>query len=549
MKRRLMSILAVLALCLTMLPMAAFAVDPFAGYAEGDTVQMDGKEYTYLGDVSETGLTVGEWEVEMYGPAGIAKAGDGYVSYYVEDGVAYITVKDATISSMSDDIMEGYGILVMDYDAHINGIGTNIIQAAMAAIDVTGCLTMTGEFQRIAGLQDGIVCYQDWGFGEEEAAVDGGDLMINATIAEVVGTEGYGIYSDGSLSINGYIQDVIGGSAIVAGFGLTYDNVKDGYVTINGVIDSVVGYVDSGISGRGDVTIGKDAVIGEIVADSYGIYVDCIYAEEGTPLTDASLTIQGKVGPVSASMIQEDTEDWIRYGVYVEGGDFVVAQGASVESVYGDDYGAWVAGGEIIVKGTVPGGIIGGGLDTYTMEWPSYWAHVEVMDAILWDLVPVELQGKYTQATTRAEYCALATCLYEAVTGEVIEITEQDVLPFTDVEDDINIAKMYKIGVVNGVAADRFAPNNILTREQAATMLSRLAYAVGEPLEASAPDFADNDKIFDYAYEAVGQVQAAGIMQGKENKLFDPKGSYTREQSILTMDRLFDLVFWDNDDE
>ncbi|MBR2491091.1 MAG: S-layer homology domain-containing protein [Ruminiclostridium sp.] len=548
MKRRFLSILAVLALCLTMLPMAAFAA-PISWPAEGEAVTLDGKEYTYLGDVTETGLAVGEWEVDLYGPAGIAKAGDGYVSYYVEEGIAYITANNATISAMSGEDLEGYGILVVDYDAHINGIGTNIIQAGNTAIDATGCLTITGEFQRIAGMYNGIACYQSWGFGEEEVTTEGGDLMINANIGEVVGTDGMAIQSDCSLIINGDLGDVSGGSGIYSGDGLTQDNLKEGYLTINGTIGSVMGYVNAGIHGRGDVTIGQDAVIGEIVADTVGISADCITDEDWAPLADASLTIQGQVGPISASMIQEDTEDWIRFGIYVAGGDVVIAEGASVASVYGDTYGAWVEGGEVIVKGSVPGGITGGEQDIYTEEWPSFWAHAEVMDAILWGLVPEDLQGKYTQATTRAEYCALATCLYEAVTGESIELTEEDVLPFTDVEDDVNIAKMYKIGVVNGVGDNRFAPNNILTREQAATMLSRLAYAVGEPLEASAPDFADNDKIFDYAYEAVGQVQAAGIMQGKENKLFDPKGSYTREQSILTMDRLFDLVFWDNDDE
>lgn len=544
MKRKALSILAVLALCLTMLPMAAFAA-PISWPAEGESVVVDGKEYTYLGDVTKTGLEVGEWEVNEYGPAGIAKAGDGYVSYTVEDGIAYITVNNATIRAEGEDTN---GIQVSDYDVSIHGVGTNVIEAADAAIDVTGCLTMTGEFQRIAGLKDGICCYQEWGFGEDEVSAEGGDLMINANIDEVVGTENVGIYSDVSLAINGSLGDVSGAIGIYTGSGLTSDNVKEGYLTINGTIDSVVGFVDAAIHGRGDVTIGEDAEIGQIVGDTIGISVDCIADEEGAPVDDSSLTIAGTVGPIIASQIQEDAE-WPRFGLLVLGGDVVIGEGATVESIYGDDYGAWVEGGKVIVKGTVTNGITGGGQDIYEVEWPSFWAHAEVMDAILFDLVPADLQCKYTQAATRAEYCALATCLYEAVTGGPIELTEEDVLPFTDVEDDINIAKMYKIGVVNGVGENRFAPNNQLTREQAATMLSRLAYAVGQPLPAAQPDFADNDKIFDYAYAAVGQVQAAGIMEGKENKLFDPKGNYTREQSILTMDRLFNMVFWDNDDE
>lgn len=544
MKRKALSILAVLALCLTMLPMAAFAA-PISWPAEGESVIVDGKEYTYLGDVTKTGLEVGEWEVNEYGPAGIAKAGDGYVSYTVEDGIAYITVNNATIRAEGEDTN---GIQVSDYDVSIHGVGTNVIEAADAAIDVTGCLTMTGEFQRIAGLKDGICCYQEWGFGEDEVSAEGGDLMINANIDEVVGTENVGIYSDVSLAINGSLGDVSGAIGIYTGSGLTSDNVKEGYLTINGTIDSVVGFVDAAIRGRGDVTIGEDAEIGQIVGDTIGISVDCIADEEGAPVADSSLTIAGTVGPIIASQIQEDAE-WPRFGLLVLGGDVLIAEGATVESIYGDNYGAWVEGGQVIVKGTVTNGITGGGQDIYEVEWPSFWAHAEVMDAILFDLVPADLQCKYTQAATRAEYCALATCLYEAVTGGPIELTEEDVLPFTDVTEDDNIAKMYKVGVVNGVGENRFAPNNQLTREQAATMLSRLAEALGQPLPAAQPAFADNDKIFAYAYAAVGQVQAAGIMEGKENNLFDPKGSYTREQSILTMDRLFNMVFWDNAEE
>lgn len=545
MKRKALSILAVLALCLTMLPMAAFAA-PISWPAEGESVIVDGKEYTYLGDVTKTGLEVGEWEVNEYGPAGIAKAGDGYVSYTVEDGIAYITVNNATIRAEGEDTN---GIQVSDYDVSIHGVGTNVIEAADAAIDVTGCLTMTGEFERIAGLNTGIRCLQVWGDDLEGNTVKyGGDAMINANVGEIVGTENVGIDVQCSLILNGDLGDVSGGIGIYVGSGLTSDSVQEGALIINGSIDSVVGFVDTAIHGRGDVVIGEDAEIGQIVGDTIGISVDCIADEEGAPVDDSSLTIAGTVGPIIASQIQEDAE-WPRFGLLVLGGDVVIGEGATVESIYGDDYGAWVEGGKVIVKGTVTNGITGGGQDIYEVEWPSFWAHAEVMDAILFDLVPADLQCKYTQAATRAEYCALATCLYEAVTGGPIELTDEDVLPFTDVTEDDNIAKMYKVGVVNGVGENRFAPNNQLTREQAATMLSRLAEALGQPLPAAQPAFADNDKIFAYAYAAVGQVQAAGIMEGKENNLFDPKGSYTREQSILTMDRLFNMVFWDNAEE
>ena len=107
---------------------------------------------------------------------------------------------------------------------------------------------------------------------------------------------------------------------------------------------------------------------------------------------------------------------------------------------------------------------------------------------------------------------------------------------------DTNVEKAAAIGVVSGVGDNQFAPDAKLTREQAATMLARLAEAIGKPLVAQAPSFADNAAISSWATGAVGQVQAAGIMSGVGDNKFSPAADYTRKQSILTIMRLFDVV-------
>jgi len=73
-------------------------------------------------------------------------------------------------------------------------------------------------------------------------------------------------------------------------------------------------------------------------------------------------------------------------------------------------------------------------------------------------------------------------------------------------------------------------------------MLARLVYAVGQPLPSSAPTFADNANISSWAFDSVGRVQATGIMDGVSDNNFAPNGTYTREQSITAMLRLFDLM-------
>ena len=171
------------------------------------------------------------------------------------------------------------------------------------------------------------------------------------------------------------------------------------------------------------------------------------------------------------------------------------------------------------------------------IQQPSSWAVEQVNAAIAAGLVPQNLQSAYIQSTTRAEFAALAVALYETVTGREIAGRMQ----FNDT-NDVNVQKMGYLGVVTGVGGGNFAPTNTLTREQAAVMLARLAYAIGQPLPPSAPTFADNAQISGWAVDGVGQMQASGIMGGVGNNQFSPSGSYTREQSIVTMLRLFDLL-------
>ena len=107
---------------------------------------------------------------------------------------------------------------------------------------------------------------------------------------------------------------------------------------------------------------------------------------------------------------------------------------------------------------------------------------------------------------------------------------------------DVNVEKMAGLGVVNGVGDGNFDPSASLTREEAATMLPRLANVMEKPLTAGTASFADNASISSWASEAVGQVQASGIMNGIEGNQFAPSDPYTREQSIVTMLRLYDFV-------
>lgn len=167
----------------------------------------------------------------------------------------------------------------------------------------------------------------------------------------------------------------------------------------------------------------------------------------------------------------------------------------------------------------------------------SSWARDDIVRSIGLGLVPVSFQNEYRQQTTRAEFCALAVAIYETVMGRVI--TER--AAFNDT-NDINVLKMGALGVVQGVGGGNFAPNRELTREQAATMLSRLAGVMGTPLPAHTATFTDMGNASGFAIDAIGQMQRSGIMGGVGSDRFAPRDPYTREQSIITILRMFNII-------
>jgi hypothetical protein len=172
----------------------------------------------------------------------------------------------------------------------------------------------------------------------------------------------------------------------------------------------------------------------------------------------------------------------------------------------------------------------------------SEWASAGIRRAHSLGLIPLGLFAyptftNYTYPTTRAEFTALAVALFESVTG--IGIAGR--LEFVDT-DNPYAQKMGYLGVVTGVGDGRFAPDDTITREQAAVMLSRLADVLGQPLPDVAPTFADNESISYWAFAAIGHMQGSGIMSGTGNNNFSPNDDYTREQSIITVLRLFDIL-------
>lgn len=172
---------------------------------------------------------------------------------------------------------------------------------------------------------------------------------------------------------------------------------------------------------------------------------------------------------------------------------------------------------------------------------PSAWAEPEIDAAESAGILPDVLKVSWDMPISREDFCVLVMqALHQkGIAAEDLSISD----PFTDTSHE-DVVEAYALGIVNGVGNGRFAPDESITREEAAKMLWKAAVlleyqATDEPLS-----FADQNEISDWALEsvnAISSISGAGrpVMQGTGNNCFSPKGSYTREQAVATVYRLY----------
>ena len=165
------------------------------------------------------------------------------------------------------------------------------------------------------------------------------------------------------------------------------------------------------------------------------------------------------------------------------------------------------------------------------------WAKDQVNEAIASGLVAAGLGEDYRVKITRAQFAATTVKLYEAMSGEKVPAAAEN--PFTDTSDPV-ILQAAELGFVYGITDDTFAPDSLVTREQAAAMLSRVYTKLGGELPAvEATTFDDDGSVSDWARDAVAFMSDKGIVSGMGDNCFDPQGSASIEQALSIALRKF----------
>lgn len=202
-------------------------------------------------------------------------------------------------------------------------------------------------------------------------------------------------------------------------------------------------------------------------------------------------------------------------------------------------------------------GKYGFGKITYTMPLPTEaevdsWALKEVVAAIEENLVPDHLQNLYRSNITREEFASLIVETISAVSGKDIDDlvkektgkTVYDIMaqyPFSD-STNYDVLAANALGIVNGRGDGIFDPYATITRQEAAAFLQRAASALG--MDTTVTDdghvFADDNNVASFFKDAVKYVFGIGVMNGTGEDNFTPLGTYTRQQSFVTVYRLFE---------
>lgn len=169
---------------------------------------------------------------------------------------------------------------------------------------------------------------------------------------------------------------------------------------------------------------------------------------------------------------------------------------------------------------------------------PSDWAREYVSKA---DRIGMTDYFKfpYTSNITRVRFCHLVYNMLDRAT----DINWQKVSPnpFEDTDNE-KVVALYLENIIEGKGDRKFAPNDEITREEAATILYRIAEYMKLEYTELYYEFNDGSEISDWAETAVQKVCNLGVMKGVGNSEFEPKGGYTVEQAITTLVRLFDII-------
>ncbi|NYB72743.1 Ig-like domain-containing protein [Sedimentibacter hydroxybenzoicus DSM 7310] len=170
-----------------------------------------------------------------------------------------------------------------------------------------------------------------------------------------------------------------------------------------------------------------------------------------------------------------------------------------------------------------------------TKDYAGHWAEETINTWLNKGYVSGYPDGSFKPegSVTRAEFITMVNKLFSY--SEISDISFTDV----NLEDWYykEVQKSVKAGYISGLSETKFAPDEKLTREQAAVIISKIMELQGK--SAGADIFTDKNEISGWALEYVGASANAQIIKGYDaDNTFRPQNPIKRAEAISMLDRI-----------
>lgn len=170
-------------------------------------------------------------------------------------------------------------------------------------------------------------------------------------------------------------------------------------------------------------------------------------------------------------------------------------------------------------------------------ENPSAWAVEELDKAVNLNLIPDSIRDNMRKEITREEFVEVILRLYGLQTGQTVNYEGES---FTD-SNNPEVLKASKLGIVKGNEYGKFLPNNPITREEVAVMLTRTLKIFYPKMNFNYVENTDIAKeyISPWAYDDMQYMVYKEILKGNEFGKVNPKGHTTREEAAVLALRVY----------
>jgi len=169
-------------------------------------------------------------------------------------------------------------------------------------------------------------------------------------------------------------------------------------------------------------------------------------------------------------------------------------------------------------------------------DQPSEWAEEAIEEMQERRHFSKDLFSDYHMHLTRLEFIEMVVSMYETLIGEEIVVNHE--IAFVDTTNTFAL-KGATVGITDGVGEGRFAPDQLLNREELAVMVIRTLKLLEVDLEpAHSQAFSDDGAISSWAKEAIYLARSNNIISGVGNNLVDPKGPSSKQVGLVLVNRV-----------